>query len=93
MRKETMHELFSEDVLSKAIVKQFNYPSSIIAINKGNGQFTIQKLPPMAQISSINAIQQVDINKDGKIDLILVEINLIFHHSLEAGCKLWRYFN
>jgi hypothetical protein len=69
--KKTIHELFSEDVLSKSIVKKFNYPSSIIALNRGNGRFVIQKLPPLTQISSVNAIHQIDINKDGYMDLIL----------------------
>ncbi len=68
---KTMKELFPEDVLSKCLVKEFNYGSSIIAINKGNGQFEIQKLPPMAQISCINAMQQVDIDHDGFPDLVL----------------------
>ena len=48
-----MNELFPKDVLNKCIVKVFNYGSSIIAFNKGNGQFVIQKLPPLTQISSI----------------------------------------
>ena len=69
--KKTMPELFPADVLNKCIVKKFNYGSSIIAFNKGNGHFVIQKLPPMVQISSINAIHQIDINHDGYMDLIL----------------------
>lgn len=69
--KKTMNELFPQDVLNKSIVKVFNYGSSIIAFNKGNGHFVIQKLPPLTQISSINAIHQMDINHDGFTDLIL----------------------
>ncbi|MGH2563614.1 MAG: FG-GAP repeat domain-containing protein, partial [Ginsengibacter sp.] len=69
--KKTMNELFPQDVLNKSIVKVFNYGSSIIAFNKGNGHFVIQKLPPLTQISSINAIHQMDINHDGFMDLIL----------------------
>ncbi|MDQ6763232.1 MAG: VCBS repeat-containing protein, partial [Bacteroidota bacterium] len=42
-----------------------------VAINNGNGQFTIQKLPPKAQFSSVNAIHTSDINHDGRIDLIV----------------------
>src|ERR1017187_7798072 len=69
--KKTLKELFPAEQLNSAIVKLFNYPSSIIAINKGNGNFEIQKLPPMAQISSTNAILQLDVNNDGYMDLIL----------------------
>lgn len=69
--KRSMKELFPPEVLNKCVMKEFNYASSIIALNKGNGQFEIQKLPPMAQISSINAIHQIDLNNDGYTDLIL----------------------
>ena len=69
--KKSMQELFPAEVLNKCLVKQFNYASSIIALNKGDGQFVIQKLPPMVQTSCINAIHQMDINNDGYTDLIL----------------------
>jgi enediyne biosynthesis protein E4 len=69
--KKTIGELFPADQLNGAKVKSFNYPSSIVALNKGNGKFVIEKLPPMAQISSTNAILQSDINNDGFMDLIL----------------------
>jgi enediyne biosynthesis protein E4 len=69
--KKSMKDLFPAEVLSKCLVKQFNYASSIIAFNKGNGQFVIEKLPPMVQTSSINAIHQLDINHDGYMDLIV----------------------
>ncbi|MEO6707807.1 MAG: VCBS repeat-containing protein, partial [Ginsengibacter sp.] len=69
--KKSMQQLFSVEVLNKSLVKQFNYASSIIALNKGNGKFVIQKLPPLVQISSINAMHQMDINSDGFPDLII----------------------
>ncbi|MDQ6904106.1 MAG: VCBS repeat-containing protein, partial [Bacteroidota bacterium] len=69
--KKTIKELFPVEQLNSSLVKLFNYPSSIIALNKGNGKFVIQKLPPMAQISSTNAILQMDVNKDGYMDLVL----------------------
>jgi len=52
-------------------VKLFNYCSSIIAWNDGNGKFTIQKLPVMIQLSSVNAIRCTDIDGDGMPDLVL----------------------
>ena len=69
--KKSMSDLFSPEVCKKCLVKQFNYPSSIIALNKGNGNFVIKKLPPLAQVSSINTIHPMDVNQDGYIDLIL----------------------
>ncbi len=68
--KKSIEELFSKDVIAKTLTKQFNYVSSIIAINNGNGNFTIQKLPVMSQMSCINAIYCTDINSDGFLDII-----------------------
>jgi enediyne biosynthesis protein E4 len=69
--KKTINDLFPAEVLNHTLVKQFNYSSSIIAINEGNGKFSIKKLPPMVQLSSVNAIQCMDINGDGSPDLVL----------------------
>ena len=54
-----------------ATVKQFNYPSSCVAINEGNNKFTIQKLPQMVQLSCVNAVCITDIDNDGIADLVL----------------------
>jgi len=56
--------------LKKALVKEFDFSPSCVAINKDNGQFDIEKLPPMIQLSSVNAIHCMDINNDGKIDIV-----------------------
>jgi enediyne biosynthesis protein E4 len=68
--RKSIQELFPEDLLSKSIVKKFNYSSSCIAINNGNGNFTIQKLPVMSQLSCINVIRCLDVNGDGRVDLV-----------------------
>ncbi len=68
--KKSIQELFSEKALQKAVVKQFNYASSCVAINDGHGNFIVQKLPIRAQLSSVDAIHCIDINHDGYIDLI-----------------------
>ncbi|MEO6233279.1 MAG: CRTAC1 family protein, partial [Ferruginibacter sp.] len=52
-------------------IKLFNYCKSIVAINDGKGGFTIQPLPVMVQLSSVNAISCTDANADGKPDLVL----------------------
>jgi hypothetical protein len=67
---KSIQELFPEEVLNKSEVKLFTYPSSCIAINNGNGNFTIQKLPVPSQFSSINIIHCMDVNQDGHIDLV-----------------------
>lgn len=69
--KKTIQDLFPEVRTDSIIVRRFDYPSSIIAMNEGNGRFTIKKLPPMTQLSSINAIHPMDIDGDGSTDLIM----------------------
>jgi len=69
--KKSVQELFSSDLINKAVVKQFNYSGSCIAFNKGGGQFEVKKLAPILQLSCINAIQCTDINGDGFTDLVI----------------------
>lgn len=69
--KKSIQELFAKELLEKSSVKQFNYSRSIVAINNGNGRFTIQPLPYQAQLSLVNAILCTDINNDGFTDLLL----------------------
>jgi hypothetical protein len=69
--RRSIQELFPKEILNKALVKKINYTSSCVAINNGNGNFTIQKLPPMVQLSCINVIYSHDLNGDGYPDLVL----------------------
>ena len=68
--EKAIQKLFSQQLIETAVVKKFNYTSSCVAINEGNGNFKIIKLPAMAQLSCINTICPIDINADGKPDLI-----------------------
>jgi hypothetical protein len=67
---KSVQELIPSEALNKAIIKQFNYSASCVAINTGNGQFIVQKLPSMAQLSSVNAIHCIDVNNDGYMDIV-----------------------
>jgi hypothetical protein len=69
--RKTIQTLFKQELVQSATVKTFNYSSSVIAWNEGNGKFTIQGLPFDVQLSSVNAILCKDINKDGKLDIVL----------------------
>jgi len=69
--KKSFQELFKPALVEKAVVKTYNYCSSIIAWNKGGGQYEIQKLPIQVQFSTLNAILPIDVNGDTKIDLVL----------------------
>ncbi len=69
--KKSIQEIFTPEDIKSAIVKIFDFATSIVAINKGGGQFEIVPLPAMTQLSSVNAIQVTDLNRDGKVDFIL----------------------
>lgn len=69
--KKSIHDLFGTEALKNTEVRSFTYNSSCIAFNEGNGKFTVQKLPPYVQFSSVNAIACADVNEDGLPDLVL----------------------
>ena len=68
---KSIQELFSKEVMAKAVKKEFTYCKSIVAVNNGNGSFRISPLPVAAQLSSVNAVYSTDVNNDNKPDLIL----------------------
>ena len=76
--KRTIEELFPKEVISKTIVKKASIAESVIAINEGNGRFTIKILPPQVQFSCVCGIQCADINADGNLDLIMAGNNFEF---------------
>ena len=69
--KKCFQEIFDKSICDNSILKTASFQESIIAINKGNGQFEIQKLPKEVQFSSVNTICTIDVNKDGILDIIL----------------------
>jgi hypothetical protein len=69
--RQTIQDLFEASVLEKAVVKEANYFKSAIAINEGDGQFTMTALPASLQFSCICDIYCTDINNDGAEDIIL----------------------
>jgi enediyne biosynthesis protein E4 len=69
--KKTIQDMLPEELIKTSQVKKFNYCPSVVAINKGNGQFEIHSLPVMVQFSSVNAIRCADLNGDGYPDLVL----------------------
>jgi enediyne biosynthesis protein E4 len=69
--KKSFQEIFDANVVENSVQKTASFQESIIAINKGNGQFEIRILPKEVQFSSVNAICTADVNKDGILDIIL----------------------
>ena len=76
--KRTIQELFPKEIIEQSIVKQSTLSASVVAINEGNGQFKIQKLPPRVQFSCVCDISCMDVNNDGHLDLIMAGNNFEF---------------
>ena len=68
---KSVQELFGEGVMSKSVEKRFTECRSLVALNKGGGRFELSALPSMVQLSSVNAVELVDVSGDGKVDLVL----------------------
>ncbi|NDK18770.1 MAG: CRTAC1 family protein, partial [Zetaproteobacteria bacterium] len=67
--KITIDELFPKAILDQSLVKICNTFQSLIVLNN-KGHFSAKPLPASAQMSTINNITILDINKDGNLDLI-----------------------
>jgi len=73
--KKSIDELLSAEVLAQSIVKTATISESIVALNNGNGNYNIQKLPREVQFSCVCTISCSDINKDGILDIMLAGNN------------------
>lgn len=67
----TIQQLFPKELMDKSIVKKSTISSSVIAINDGDGNFTIKRLPYRTQLSCICDVSCTDVNNDGNLDLIM----------------------
>lgn len=76
--KKTIAELFPKEVFDNSIVRTASISETVIAVNDGNGNFTVKKLPSQVQLSCICGILCTDINADGNLDLILGGNNFEF---------------
>lgn len=69
--RKSMQDLFPAEILKKAIVRKGNYFQSAVALNNGNGEFSLVPLPAPVQFSCVKAIHCTDLDGDGKKDLVL----------------------
>ena len=76
--KKSIDELFSASIFENSIMKQSTISESIIAINQGDWNFTVKKLPSRVQLSCVCGIVCSDINNDGNLDLIMAGNNFEF---------------
>ncbi len=69
--KRTINQLFTPELIASTLVKEVSVSESILAVNEGNGNFRIVKMPERVQWSCVCGIVCQDINKDGQLDLIM----------------------
>lgn len=67
----TFGQLFTQDEIKDAIKYSANWFSSSFIRNNGNGRFTIEALPDMAQCSVINGMITEDFDGDGNLDICM----------------------
>ena len=76
--KKSIDELFPKEIFDNSIMKQSTISETIIAVNEGNGSFTVQKLPSNVQFSCVCGIVCTDINNDGNLDIVMAGNNFEF---------------
>jgi enediyne biosynthesis protein E4 len=76
--KRTIQELFAADVVNHSVVKTSTVSESVIAVNEGNGRFSIKSLPDRVQWSCVCDISCTDVNGDGITDLVMGGNNFDF---------------
>ncbi|NAS12318.1 VCBS repeat-containing protein [Poritiphilus flavus] len=70
--ESTLPEMFSDGLLSDAMVLSYNYMQSAWVENLGNGKFELHALPIGAQLAPVYGIQTTDLNEDGFLDILLI---------------------
>jgi hypothetical protein len=66
-----IEDIFAATELAQATVYETHMFASAVALNLGDGAFTLQTLPNEAQFAPVNAILVRDFNSDGRLDLLL----------------------
>lgn len=74
----SIQELFSKEKLANSRKKLVTTSETVLAINDGSGNFSIQSLPPRAQLSCVCGIACTDVNNDGNLDIIMGGNNFEF---------------
>jgi hypothetical protein len=68
---KTMADVFSPSELSDAVVKKAYTFATSLALNNGDGSFTLVPLPDEAQLAPVYGILAADVDHDGHTDLLL----------------------
>ena len=68
---KTVADIFSPQELAGALLKKVSTFATVVALNNGDGSFTVVPLPNEAQWAPVYGILAGDLDHDGKIDLLL----------------------
>jgi hypothetical protein len=68
---KSIQDLFGVEKIESAVFKSVNTFETFVMLNKGNGAFEKVDLPIEVQFSAIHAIEVIDLNQDGHLDLIM----------------------
>jgi hypothetical protein len=69
--RTTFDKLFTGEELKTAKKYTANYMLSSFIRNNGNGQFSLEPLPAVAQYSALGAMVAADFDKDGNLDVCI----------------------
>ena len=69
--RASINDLFTPEQLKGAIKFSANYLKSSFIRNNGNGKFSIEPLPDIAQYSVINGMSAEDFDGDGNVDICM----------------------
>ena len=94
-----IESIYGQENLANALHYKADILESIALINDGNGNFLIQKLPLEAQLSPMMSAISIDMNKDGKNELIYagnlfnVEVETVRYDSGIGGILIFNNNN
>jgi hypothetical protein len=69
--RQTVPDIFSAEDLAGALRKEVRMFATAVAMNDGDGSFTLVPLPLEAQLAPIYGILAADYDRDGALDLLL----------------------
>ncbi|WP_216820594.1 FG-GAP repeat domain-containing protein, partial [Cnuella takakiae] len=70
-REQTIRDMFTPDQLQRARHYVAEELRSVVVLNRGGKSFGVQPLPTEAQLSVLYGVEVVDVDSDGKKDLVL----------------------
>lgn len=84
-------DLFSMDALRRCHRREANTLESALLLNDGRGAFTFRPLPTLAQLAPVRDVAAVDVDGDGKLDLVLAQNDFSPHREtgrMDGGVSL-----